>query len=171
MHTKTVFRVAQALADVDIAALRFNFRGVGTSTGSYEEGVGERSDVTAALDWLEDRYPGLPLVAGGVSFGSMVALGAAAPERRVITLFGVGLPIRHNDFAFLGKSDKPVLIVQGEEDEFGSGREIEAVARQFGPHVTLVRISSADHLFNGCVNEMRTAISKYFERGERGHSV
>ena len=165
MHTKAVFRAAQALADVDIAALRFNFRGVGTSTGSYEEGVGERGDVTAALDWLEERYPGRPLVAGGFSFGSIVALGAAAPEERVVALFGLGLPIRWYDYSFLGKGDKPVLIIQGEEDEFGSGPEVEPVMAELGPHVTLVRIPGADHYFNGRIDEMKAAMSTYFESG------
>ena len=165
MHTKTVFRAAQALADVDVAALRFNFRGVGTSTGSYEEGVGERGDVEAALDWLEARYPGLPLIAGGFSFGSMVALGTAAPQERVVALFGLGLPIRWYDYSFLGKGKKPVLIVQGEEDEFGSGSEIAPVVAELGDHVTLVRIPDADHYFNGHIDEMKAAMSTYFESG------
>lgn len=165
MHTKTVFRAAQALADVDVAALRFNFRGVGTSTGSYEEGVGERGDVDAALDWLEARYPGLPLIAGGFSFGSMVALGTAAPQERVVALFGLGLPIRWYDYSFLGKGEKPVLIVQGEEDEFGSGPEVAPVVAELGHHVTLVRIPKADHYFNGHINEMKAAMSAYFESG------
>ncbi len=165
MHTKTVFRAAQALADVDVAALRFNFRGVGISTGSYEEGVGERGDVDAALDWLEARYPGLPLIAGGFSFGSMVALGTAAPQERVVALFGLGLPIRWYDYSFLGKGKKPVLIVQGEEDEFGSGPEVAPVVAELGDHVTLVRIPKADHYFNGHINEMKAAMSAYFESG------
>ena len=92
MHTKAVFRAAQALADVKIAALRFNFRGVGTSTGSYDQGLGEKDDVLATLDWLEERHPGLPLVVGGFSFGSMVALSAAATDPRVVALFGHLLP-------------------------------------------------------------------------------
>ena len=87
MHTKAVFRAAQALSDVKIAALRFNFRGVGTSTGSFDQGIGEKDDVLASLDWLEERHPGLPLVVGGFSFGSMVALsagGGRSPGRRAL---------------------------------------------------------------------------------------
>ena len=94
MHIKTVFRAAQALADARVAALRFNFRGVGLSTGSYEEGIGERDDVAASLDWLEQAYRGLPLVAGGFSFGSAVCLSHAATDPRVAALFAIGLPVR-----------------------------------------------------------------------------
>ena len=111
MHTKAVFRAAQALADVKVAALRFNFRGVGTSTGSYGGGIGEKDDVLFSLDWLEERHPELPLVAGGFSFGSMVALSAAADDPRVVALFGIGLPVRSYDYGFLADVQKPVLIV------------------------------------------------------------
>src|SRR5687768_14125047 len=52
MHNKVVFRCARALGDVGYSTLRFNFRGVGQSEGGYGEGVGERGDVRAALDWL-----------------------------------------------------------------------------------------------------------------------
>ncbi len=165
MHTKAVFRAAQALADARIAALRFNFRGVGTSTGSYEEGIGEQADVGAALDWLEERYPSLPLVVGGFSFGSMVALGAAASDLRVVALFGLGLPVRMYDYTFLADVDKPVLIVQGEDDEFGSGPEVEAVTDRLGANVTLVRIPGGDHYFSGRIDELRDAVSEFFLSG------
>ena len=132
MHTKAVFRAAQALVDVKIAALRFNFRGVGTSTGSYDMGVGEKDDVRAALDWLEERHPGLPLVVGGFSFGSMVGLGAAADDPRVVAMFGLSLPIRMYDYGFLADVRKPILVVQGDEDELGSGSEVEPVVAALG---------------------------------------
>ncbi len=57
MHTKAVFRIAQALVDLGIPTLRFNFRGVGRSTGSYDHGRGEREDVRAALDYLAGVFP------------------------------------------------------------------------------------------------------------------
>ncbi len=171
MHTKAVFRAAQALADGGIAALRFNFRGVGTSTGSFDDGVGERQDVLTSLDWLEERHPGLPLVVGGFSFGSMVALGAAVDDPRVVALFGLGLPIRMYDYGFLADVKKPILVVQGEEDEFGSGPEVESVVAALGSHVTLARIAGAGHTFNGHIDEMRAVLSEYFESGPGADGV
>ncbi len=168
MHTKAVFRAAQALADVKIAALRFNFRGVGTSTGSFDMGVGERDDVLASLDWLEERHPGMPLVVGGFSFGSMVALGAAAEDPRVVALFGLGLPVRAYDYGFLADVHKPILVVQGEEDEFGSGPEVEPVVAALGSHVTLALLPGADHFFNGHLDEMKAVLSEYFGSGPGG---
>ncbi len=165
MHTKAVFRAAQALADVKIAALRFNFRGVGTSTGSFDMGVGERDDVLASIDWLEERHPGMPLVVGGFSFGSMVALGAAADDPRVVALFGLGLPVRMYDYGFLADVHKPILVVQGEEDEFGSAREVEPVVAALGSHVTLALLPGADHFFDGHMDEMKAAVSEYFGSG------
>ena len=171
MHTKAVFRAAQALADVDIAALRFNFRGVGTSTGSYDLGVGEKDDVLASLDWLEEKYPGLPLVVGGFSFGSMVALTAAADDPRVVALFGLGLPVRMYDYGFLADVEKPILVVQGEDDEFGSGPEVEPVVAALGSHVTLVRIAGGDHYFEGHIDEMKAAVSEFFRDGAGSDAV
>ena len=123
MHTKAVYRAAQALNEAGLVALRFNFRGIGTSTGSHEGGVGEREDVHAALDWLETHYPTLPLVCGGFSFGSMVGLGVGVDDARVVSLLGFGLPVgkAEYDYGYLASADKPVLVVQGEDDEFGSG--------------------------------------------------
>ncbi len=168
MHTKAVFRAAQALADAGIAALRFNFRGVGTSTGGYEEGIGEKDDVAAALGWLEEQHPGLPLVTGGFSFGSMVSLGYACSDPRVAALFAIGIPVRLYDYTFLKDVAKPVLIVQGEDDEFGSGTEVESAVAEFGPHVTLVRIPGADHYFSKGMDEMKGALTEFFRDGPGG---
>jgi alpha/beta superfamily hydrolase len=74
MHTKAVFQGAKGLARIGCAVLRFNFRGVGLSQGTSEEGRGELEDFQAALDWMAARYPGLPLWAAGFSFGAWVAI-------------------------------------------------------------------------------------------------
>ncbi|HET9948404.1 MAG TPA: alpha/beta fold hydrolase [Longimicrobiales bacterium] len=168
MHTKAVYRAAQALAEAGLAALRFNFRGVGRSTGSYDDGVGERDDARAALDWLAERYPASPLVAGGFSFGSEVGLAVGAEDSRVVALLGLGLPVERGeryDFGWLASVEKPVLIVQGEQDEFGSGARIAELAGALGDHVTLVRVPGADHYFTDRLDELRAAIREYFLNG------
>lgn len=174
MHTKAVYRAAQGLVDAGLVALRFNFRGVGTSTGSYDDGVGEKDDLRAALDWLEDRHLSLPLVVGGFSFGSMVALTVGAEDERVAALLGLGLPVEledRYDFAFLADADKPVLVVQGENDEFGSGEAIAARLAPLGAHVTLVRIPGSDHYFTDRLDELRAAVRGYYESGPGARSL
>ena len=167
MHTKAVYRAAQGLNDAGLVALRFNFRGVGASTGTYEQGIGERDDVTAALDWLGEHYPGLPVIGGGFSFGSMVGLSVGVRDARVLGLLGLGLPIRNlnYDFDFLAEVAKPTLIVQGENDEFGSGEDVAAVLAELGSHITLVRIPGADHYFADRLDELRAAVRGYFQSG------
>ena len=74
MHTKAVFHAAKALARIDVPVLRFNFRGVGRSAGSFSDGPGEREDFRAALAFMMARYPDVKRVwCGGMSFGSWVA--------------------------------------------------------------------------------------------------
>jgi len=168
MHTKAVYRTAQALNDAGLVALRFNFRGVGSSTGSYDGGVGELDDVRAALDWLEERYRGVPLIVGGFSFGSKVGLAVGAEEERVAGLVGLGLPVDRDegyDYGFLAAADKPVLVVQGENDEFGSGERVAEVVARLGSHVTLVRVPGSDHYFTDRLDELRAAVQGYFDSG------
>ncbi len=165
MHTKAVFRAAQALNEAGLRVLRFNFRGVGTSTGSYGEGSAEVEDVRAALDFLEERSPGLPLVAGGFSFGAHVGARVAVDEDRVRAILAMGLPVSMYDFSYLAGANRPVLVVQGEEDEFGSGEAAEAVVRELGPHVTIERIPQSDHFFHDRFDELKEAIYRYFTEG------
>lgn len=167
MHTKAVYRAAQGLVEAGLVALRFNFRGVGVSTGSHDDGHGEKDDLRAALDWLEARYPTLPLVVGGFSFGSMVGLSVGAEDARVVALLGLGLPVEKDeyDYSYLAGADKPVLVVQGEDDEFGSGAKVAGVLAPLGPHITLVRLSGSDHYFVERLDELRESVRGYYQSG------
>lgn len=168
MHTKAVYRSAQGLNEAGLVVLRFNFRGVGASTGSYDDGVGEQDDLRAAVDWLVERHPELPLVVGGFSFGSMVALNVGADDDRAAALLGLGLPVdldERYDFGFLADVDKPVLVVQGENDEFGPARRVKEVLAPLGSHVTVVTVAGTDHYFEGRLDELRGAVRGYFETG------
>src|SRR5437773_1958845 len=93
MHFKVVFRAAKALQEQGVAVLRFNFRGVGRSEGTYDEGRGEQDDVRAALQEMERRFPGLPAVLGGFSFGSSMALRVGVADPRPRALFALGFPV------------------------------------------------------------------------------
>ena len=83
MHTKAVYQGTKGLVRAGCAVLRFNFRGVGKSQGTFTGGEGERGDFTAALDYMARRYPALPLWAAGFSFGSWIALETGAADDRV----------------------------------------------------------------------------------------
>jgi len=167
MHTKAVYRAAQGLVEAGLVVLRFNFRGVGASTGSHDQGIGERDDAREAIRWLAERYPTLPTVVGGFSFGSMVGLSVGTEDDRVVSLLGLGLPVDRfeYDFTFLEGTNKPTLVVQGEEDEFGSGQRVAAVLAPLGSHITLVRIPGADHYFTDRLDELRETVRGYYASG------
>jgi alpha/beta superfamily hydrolase len=94
MDNKTLYRIARRLPlEVGVPALRFNFRGTGHSEGRHEFGANEAADVTAALDWLERRYPRSLLLVVGYSFGAVVGLRAGQDDERVTHLIALGLPL------------------------------------------------------------------------------
>ena len=165
MHTKAVFRAAQALSEIGVDVLRFNFRGVGLSTGSYDEGIGEMDDARAALDWLEGHALGLPLILGGFSFGSRVALSVGVKDKRVAAMLALGVAPDLFDYDFLDGVTAPILVVQGEDDEFGSGAEAERVMKGLSASITVVRVPNAGHYFHDHFDELKTAIMDYFSEG------
>lgn len=165
MHTKAVYRAAEALNVAGLRALRFNFRGVGCSTGTFDDGIGEEEDVRAALGWLKLGLPDAPVVLGGASFGSMVALGVGVDEPDVVALVALGLPIHVYDYSYLGKTNKPVLAIQGERDQFGSPREVEEALARLGDHVTVRAVPGARHLFQEHVGELQDILTGYFTDG------
>lgn len=149
LQTKAVYQAAKALARIGVAVVRFNFRGVGRSQGTFDDGTGERADFEAAVDFAAGRFPGVPLWAAGVSFGAWIALTAGLDDPRVSVLVGIATPIDLYDFERLKSSSKPVFLIHGEADEIVS---IKAVRRFYGelpePRELAV-IEDADHLFDG----------------------
>jgi uncharacterized protein len=164
MHNKVVFRVAQALGEVGMPTLRFNFRGVGRSTGYYDEGRGEADDVRTALDYLAARYPTLPLCLAGFSFGSWVGLPVGCADTRVRQLIGVGVPVRLLRVEALTHCTVPKLIVQGERDQYGPVEHVRTWYDALSEPKQLVIVPGADHFFIHQQDELRAAVVGYFQR-------
>lgn len=165
MHFKAVFRAAKALQSAGLAALRFNFRGVGRSEGVHDDGRGEQEDARAALSELERRYPGLPLVLGGFSFGALVALRLAARETRVRAVFALGFPLtRFGDAATLAAPRQPRLFVQGERDEFGAGDALRALVEPLPPPRELVVVPGANHFFDNQLDTLQGTLADWAEQ-------
>ncbi len=165
MHFKPVFRTAKALQSAGLAALRFNFRGVGRSAGSHDQGVGEQEDARAALFELERRFPGRPLVLGGFSFGASVALRVAARDPRVRAVLALGYPLlRATEAAPLAAVRQPRLFVQGERDEFGPGEALRALVEPLPPPREIVVVPGADHYFTDRLDEVHSAVAGWAGR-------
>ena len=158
MHTKAVYRATKALARIGCAVLRFNFRGVGSSEGTWDEGPGEIADFRAALDVMAARYPDTELWTAGFSFGSWVALTVGATDDRVRVLIGIAPPLDRYDFSVVAKSTKPKFFIQGEFDEISPLKRMYEFYSQVPEPKELVVIDGASHLFDGKVLEVGDAI-------------
>ena len=163
MHNKVVFRAAKAAIHLDNPALRFNFRGVGHSGGKYADGIGERDDARAALDYLTGRFPEIPVSMMGFSFGSVVALAVGSADQRVNSLVGIGLPVNSVDFSFLTEVRKPKLIVQGTQDQFGSMGRVEKLFSSLENPKRLHFVEGADHFLTGKLHDMQLEIQEFLQ--------
>jgi len=159
MRNKVVHRIARGLRRSGAVVLRFNFRGVGASKGSHAHGAGEVEDARAALDWLRQRHPDLPVTLAGFSFGSRVVLKlgcALGDPRRVIA---AGFPTHGVDgVEFLTRCSRPKFFIQGTNDQYGPRRELESAFESFAEPKRLIWIESADHFFAGGLDQLEEAV-------------
>ena len=163
MHNKVVYRIAKAFYDSGFAALRFNFRGTGKSAGAHDQGRGEQDDLRAAIQFIEQKYPAAELWLAGFSFGALVTLRTGCADTHPRALVFAGLPVSKYPFAELASCSKPKLFVQGAQDEFGAVQDLERlVATLEGEHQLRV-IESADHFFEGKLDELYTAVSEFIQ--------
>jgi uncharacterized protein len=161
MHNKVVYNAAKSLDALGIPVLRFNFRGAGLSAGEHDRGLGERGDVQAAIDYLAQLYPGIPLLVGGFSFGSWVGLQVGCADARVQELIGLGIPVNSSDFSYLANCAKPKLFVQGTNDQFGAWEKVEPVAALAAGETRVSFVQGADHFFAGQLDQLDQAITSW----------
>jgi len=160
MHTKAVYQGTKGLARIGCAVLRFNFRGVGLSEGTFDQGDGEMADYRAAIEFMAQQFPGVPLWTAGFSFGSWVALEVGATDPRVSTLIGIAPPVTRDGYTWTQTlaSDKPKFFVQGDMDELCPIKDLWAFYAKLKEPKELVVIEGASHLFEGKTREVGEAL-------------
>lgn len=163
MHTKCVFQGAKGLTRIGCVVLRFNFRGVGRSAGTWDEGRGEMDDFRAAVDYLAAQYPTLEMWAAGFSFGSYISTTAGAADPRIGALIAIAPPVDRYEFASVKISMKPKFIVHGEEDELISIKTVRQFYATLPEPKELVVIDRANHLFDGQASEVGDALEELLE--------
>jgi alpha/beta superfamily hydrolase len=168
MDNNIVHAIVRALDAAGAATLRFNFRGVGLSGGTYDSGTGERDDVRTALDHLESLHPGVVLALGGYSFGAWTGLAVGVSDERVKHLVGVGVPVRLFDFDFLASTRKEVLLIQGDRDRFGTPAEVRELGARVDGGAQVVILPEADHFLAAGLDGVERAIRAHFGGVEKG---
>jgi uncharacterized protein len=170
MQNKVVHTLARACQQQGMPSLRFNFRGVGTSAGSYDEGRGEIEDALAVVAWGRARWPGAPLTLAGFSFGAMVAIGAAlrASPARLIT---VAPAVTSVQLASSARPDCAWLIVQGDVDELVDLQDVRAFAARFEPAPRLVVLPGVEHFFHGRLTDLRDQVAAFIKESAQNASL
>ena len=158
MRNKVVHRMARGAKRAGAVVLRFNFRGVGLSVGEYDQGVGEQDDFRAALTFLGEQYPGLPLIGAGFSFGARVSLHASCSDPRVERVIAAGAPVGHGDWSFLARCPRPKHFVHSTRDKFGTRAQMEAAFELAAGPKQLTWIEAQDHFFEGALDQLEEAV-------------
>ena len=157
MHNKVVTMLERSLRELGLHTVIFNFRGVGASAGTFDDGRGETDDVLAIAAWVQQVQPNDALWLAGFSFGSYVAARAAS-QLAIQQLISIAPPIGRWDFNAIVTPACPWLIIQGEADEVVDPEAVYAfVAAQVDPP-TLVRMPETSHFFHRRLMELRDAI-------------
>lgn len=166
MNNKVVYNTYHAFVRNGFSVLRINFRGVGRSQGSFDNGVGELSDAASALDWLQTINPnaGACWIAG-FSFGAWISMQLLMRRPEIEGFVSISPPANLFDFSFLAPCPSSGLIVQGGSDdivpEASVAKLVNKLSAQKNISVSYHLIDKADHFYGEQLPEMTLAISNY----------
>lgn len=152
MHNKVVHTLARTYRDFSIPTIRFNFRGVGASEGSYDEGVGEVDDLFAVLDWLSDHAQPPEIELAGFSFGSYIAAAGAMRlqnDARLKRVVLIAPPVHHFDFSSYANHSCPTIAVQGMDDEVVPAEQVIEWVEKNESSIQLITMNDTSHFFHG----------------------
>ena len=169
MNNKIVYNIYHAFKNIGFATLRFNFRGVGKSQGSYDNGVGELTDAASALDWLQNENPTAQNTwIAGFSFGSWLALQLLMRRPEIAGFVAVSPPANLYDFSFLAPCPASGLIIQGTDDKIVEAEDVSELANKLNKQknlkVVYKKLIGADHFFKNELDDIQDTITKYVRK-------
>lgn len=162
LHNKVVFSAQRVCAELGLATLRFNFRGVGASAGRYDDGQGEQADVRAGLAQLVATLPGLPLYLVGFSFGAWLALRVGCLRADIAGIAALGTPVDWGELDFLERSSVATLFIHGDRDQYCDPAALAARYPRFAPPKRLEWVAGADHFFSDRLEPLSRTLREQF---------
>ena len=165
MYNLVVQTVCEAANSIGAAALRFNFRGVGFSEGTYDNGEGEQRDIGAALEYLRSQ-PEIDsgcVALAGYSFGAMVSLRYANERDDLAALVAVANPTVRGPKVEV-HLPMPTLFITGDRDEYCDGELLQEYREQLGPDVSVEIMRGVDHFWVGSTDRLQEAVSGFLQK-------
>jgi alpha/beta superfamily hydrolase len=148
MQNNVVRALQRSLTGGGFSTLRFNFRGVGGSAGSYADGLGEEEDVRGAVRFAAEQED-CPIFLAGYSFGAAVGAKEVMGDERVGALVCVSPPVEMYDFSFLNDYERPKLLVAGDRDFVCPVKPLETLFASLPQPKAIQIIPGADHFWGG----------------------
>ncbi|WP_321340260.1 alpha/beta hydrolase [Breoghania sp.] len=169
MNNQIVYQMYYMFAKRGFAVLRFNFRGVGRSQGSFDHGQGELSDAASALDWVQSVHPDARACwIAGVSFGSWIGMQLLMRRPEVEGFISVAPPANLNDFSFLAPCPSSGLIIHGDNDKVVPTKDVQTLVDKLKTQKGIVidhqTIEGANHFFEGHIDELIQNCGDYVDR-------
>ncbi|MBX9759550.1 MAG: alpha/beta hydrolase [Beijerinckiaceae bacterium] len=169
MNNQIVYQLYYAFAERGFSVLRFNFRGVNRSQGSFDHGAGELSDAAAALDWVQSINPDARSCwIAGVSFGAWIGMQLLMRRPEIEGFISIAPPANRFDFSFLAPCPSSGLFVHGDQDRVAPLKEvmglIEKLKTQRGILIEHAVVQGANHFFENRVDELIAEVGTYLDR-------
>ncbi len=164
LSNKVTYQLASCALKAGYAAARFNFRGVGRTDGTHDEGRGETDDTLAVVAWMRAQLPGMPLLLAGFSFGAFVSLKAAA-RAAPQALVSIAPPFKY----FAGeplppRPECPWLVVHARDDDVVPFEETRAALGRYAPPPELAVLDAGGHFFHGRLRDLEAVVGPFLER-------
>ncbi len=159
MLNKVVSTLQRTARDAGYHTLRFNYRGVGASTGSHDMGTGEVDDAEAVANWLRERYPDLPITLMGFSFGGFVAaaLGGRLEQQGVepAKLFMIAPAVTRLTAETPPAKRCPLVVIQPDADEVIEPQRVYDWSSDLGRAHELLKVAECGHFFHGKLTDLK----------------
>ncbi len=166
MGNNVVMALSRSMIEAGIATLRFNFRGVGKSAGSYGEGVSEMLDVASGLDFLgsDNKLDPSRVLLAGYSFGSWVAMKTAVNDHRPSRLIMISPPVDMYDFGFLSSEERPKFMIAGDGDFVCSVKGFNQLSEIAADPKMCVMLKGHDHFHRGSEDTINRNVREFLAR-------
>lgn len=169
MNNRIVYTLFHAFTKRGFSTLRFNFRGVGRSQGTFDRGEGELSDAASALDWLQTYNPNAQACwIGGFSFGAWIGMQLLMRRPEIDGFLSIAPPANMFDFSFLAPCPASGLIVHGERDEAvpeaSVARLVNKLSSQRDIKIDYRKVPGANHFFLNMADELGVIVDDYLDK-------